>query len=403
MTGKAPAKRKSAKKPSIAPPPREIYLVLPPSFYQNREILRGIYEYALPARNWVFFFASQDAGNIASLRTNKRTAGLIGRLGSPELACAAKKLGIPVINIHGGNPMAGLPIVGPDFHEVGCFAASRLLESGAPNIAFYGIEGDDACAVSLGGFQAEALRCGAHVHTLLIDPGKKDAPPRKKSSQMEWLESLPKPVAVYATQDVFACEIGFLCSQLNLRVPEDVMILGTNNDEIHCLSVQPALSSIRLPWQEIGVRAAKALDEMLHGRSPGTAPLRMGPPDFVPRQSTEIFHCRDAVVSKALDFLRETIIAPLPIEDLARKVGISRRGLEKRFRAVLNRSPLQEYNRLRIELVKKHLREDARTIEEISYVCGFSSPIYLSQFFHREAGMSPGSYRKSFHESRDTR
>lgn len=383
--------------------PREIYLVLPPSHFQNREILRGIYQYALPGHPWVFFFVNQTPESIAALRINKRTAGIIGRLGSTELAAAARALRIPAINIHGGNKMCRLPVVGPDFEEVGSYAAAHLLQTGTPHIAFYGLKDDDACITSLRGFEAAVTAAGTQVHALLLAPWEKDAPPRKKSPQMMWLENLPKPVAVYATQDVFAAEIGFLCSQLNFRVPEEVMILGTSNDEIHCLSVQPALSSIRLPWQEIGAEAARMLDGWLSGRPPGIVPVRLGPPDFVPRQSTEFFRCKDPVVAKALELIRGTILAPLSIEELARKAGVSRRALEKRFRAVLNRSPLQEYNRERVELVKKHLREDARTIEEISYVCGFSSPIYLSQFFHRETGMSPGSYRKSFHESREGR
>lgn len=400
MKSKPRPKKITASKPAE---PLEIYLVLPPGHFQNREILRGIYQYALPGHSWIFFFVNQDPSAIQALKINRRTAGMIGRLGAPELARAARKLKIPAINIHGGNPMEGIPVVGPDFYEVGRYAAARLLESGTPHIAFYGLDGDDACAMSRDGFLCEAKLAGVKVDCLLLAPDKKDAPPRKKSRQMEWIESLPKPVAVYATQDVFAGEIGFICSQLNLRVPEEVMILGTNNDEIHCLSVQPAISSIRLPWQEIGGSAARILDEWISGKAPPRLPVRLGPPDFVPRQSTELFRCRDAVVAKALEVLGASILTPLSIEELARKAGVSRRALEKRFRAVLNRSPLQEYNRQRVELVKKHLREDARTIDEISYVCGFSSPIYLSQFFHRETGMSPGSYRKSFHESREGR
>ncbi len=403
MKSKTPCHRSRSVGDECGSEPREIYLVLPPSLYQNREILRGIYRYALPVHNWLFFFVGQNPDGINALKVNRRTAGLIGRLGSDELARAARRLHIPVINIHGGNPMLDLPVVGPDFREVGQFAARQLLESGTPHVAFYGLHGDDACSMSLCGFDAEAHRAGIKIHTLLLAPEQKDAPPRKKSPQMLWLETLPKPVAIYASQDIFASEIGFLCSQLDLRVPEEVMILGTNNDEIHCLSVQPALSSIRLPWQEVGVRAAALLDDCLQGRPLPRDPVRLGPPDFVPRQSTEILRCRDEVVSRALGLLRESVAAPLPIEELARKVGVSRRGLEKRFRAVLNRSPLQESNRLRVEFVKKHLREDSRTIDQVSDLCGFSSPIYLSQFFHRVVGMSPGAYRKSFHESREGR
>jgi LacI family transcriptional regulator len=383
--------------------PNEIYLVLPPSHYPNREILRGIYSFALPKMHWIFFFINQSVDDIRRARVNRNTAGIIGRLGAPELAKAAASHKVPAINIHGGNPMGGLPLVGPDFFEVGRFAARRLLDSGVPHLGFYGLKNDDACARSLDGFEQEVALAGAKSHPLLLLPGEKFPPRRKKAPQMAWLENLPKPVAIYSTQDVFAAEIAFLCCQIGLRIPEDVVILGTNNDEIHCLSVQPALSSIRLPWQEIGWRAASMLDEIIMGKTIGREPVRLGPPDFVPRQSTEIIRCRDEVVGKALGVIHEHLIEPLTIDDLAMRCGVSRRNLEKRFRAVLDRSPLQEQNRLRVELVKTHLREDGRTIEQVADICGFSSPIYLSQFFHRETGMSPGTYRKSFHESREGR
>jgi len=245
------------------------------------------------------------------------------------------------------------------------------------------------------GFQMTLEQEGHPTHLLEIKPWTMK---HGKHNQVlsEWLGGLPKPVAIYCPDDVFSHALGCFAVQMNLRIPEDIALLGTNNDEVMCLGMQPALSSIRLPWRQIGARAAALLDGMMQGEPPPRTAIRIGPPDLVARQSTSALQCRDTIVAKALQLINENAFAPLGIEELARQTGASRRNLEKRFRAVLNRTPIQEQNRIRLEEVKRLIRHDPRTIEQISEMCGFSSPVYLNQFFHREAGMSPGSYRKAF-------
>lgn len=380
-----------------AGPHKEIYLVLSVSRFDNREVYRGIYSFALPSHHWICFFVEEDASVIRRLAINEQTGGIIGRFGRSDLALAAAGLGIPAVNIHGGATMGGLPMVGPDFYEVGRFAAQKFLESGYPHLGFYGLKNEDFSGSTKRGFVEEIHSAGRAVEICEFTTGRKlEASKRGQSAPRTWLAEVPKPIAIYCPQDAFAHEIGFLCCQLGLRVPQDVAILGTNNDQILCLGTQPALSSIRLPWQEVGFRAAELLHRLMAGGKPPGEPIRVGPPDLVPRQSTEVVHCRDEVVERAIAAIRQKVREPLDIDSLASLCGVSRRGLEKRFRAVLDRSPLQELNRVKVEEIKMLLRRDGRSIEQIADEMGFSSAVYLSQFFSREAGMSPGGYRKTF-------
>lgn len=382
----------------------EVYLVLPPRGFDNREIRRGIYEQALPERHWIFAQIDQSPDAIRRLPVNQHTAGIIGRFGEEELAKAARSLGIPAINIHGGKVMSGLPVVGPDFVEVGCFAGRYLGGLGIPNLAFYGLGKSDFSRAHRTGFVEEVSGQGFSPH--VFEPEAEEKHLEKRSGEnptKKWLCALPKPIAVFCPEDVFAHEIGFMCWQLGLRVPQDVAILGTNNDELFCLGMQPALSSLRLPWQEIGKRAAMLLADMLVGAPAPDDPIRIGPPDLVLRQSSTVIHCHDEMVEKALRYLSGHLHDFPGMETLSRHCGASRRKLEKRFRAVLDRSPLQEFNRIRSEEIKRQLRENPKTIEEIADEMGFSSAIYLSEFFQRETGMRPGAYRKSFRQMVATR
>ncbi len=385
--------------PNLHPagPYREIYLALPPQRFDNREIARGIYRFALPTHHWICFFVNTDPEVIRSLPINERTGGIIGRFGRPELAKAAANLGIPAINVHGGRPMEGLPMVGPSHEETGRFAARQFLDSGYPHLGYYGLKDEDFSEWTKKGFVDELANEGRKVEICEFTSVRKERISKLgEAAPMEWLRRVPKPIAIHCPQDFFGHEIGFLCSQLGFRVPQDVAILGTNNDEILCLATQPALSSIRLPWQEVGFRSAQLLHEIMEGAEPPLAPVFLDSPDLVTRQSTEVIRCRDEVVEKAIREIQSRIKESLDIDSLAAFCGVSRRGLEKRFRAVLDRSPLQELNRVKIEAIKQMLRRDRRSIEQIADELGFSSAVYLSQFFHRETGMTPGTYRKRF-------
>lgn len=388
--------------PGTTPPVRVVHLMIPPQFHNNREIRRGIYQYALPGQNWSFAFVEQSVAAVESLRKNRFCDGLIGRLGTPDLAKAAAKLRVPVVNIHGGTPLAGLTQVGPNSVEIGRFAAKTLLEFSPASFAFYGLAGQAFSTEAMAGYIDGLKAVEREVLIFELDP----AQPQNNTERQKlvrWLHKLPKPAAVYCPDDIFAHSLGSICMQEGLRVPEDVILLGTNDDEIMCLGVQPPLSSIRLPWHRIGAEAARLIDGMMGGKTPPRTPVYLGPPELAARQSTEIFHCRDPLVEEALDHMRTQLEHPIGIEALARKLGCTRRTLEKHFRQALGRTPLQEQNRLRAQEVKRLLRHDPRGIEQIADALGFSSAVYLNEFFHREAGMSPGAYRKAFADYLDPR
>ncbi|MGC9452695.1 MAG: helix-turn-helix domain-containing protein [Oceanipulchritudo sp.] len=376
---------------------REIFLVLPRNLGPNREIMRGIYEFAYPAHRWVMFFVDQTPEAILSLAKKPTAAGVIGQFGRADLAEAALQLRIPVVSVHGGLDIAGLCHVGIDRIRQGAFAAEWFLENGFPHMGFYGLAREPFSEAQFNGYAKRLKKAKKEVLVLnlpsfFVERSRRPDP----HPALEWLAGLPKPVALYCPNDILANELSTFCLQLQLAVPRDVAILGSGNDELLCLGSLPPLSSIRLPHREVGLKAAAMLEDMLQGKRPNPSRILIDQPDVLERQSTLLQHAGDPHVERALQWMREHAAHGINVEGLARAAGLSVRSLETRFQKSLGRSPKQELNRLRLEEVKRLLREHDHTLEQIADKCGFSSGIYLSQFFRRETGTTPGNYRKTF-------
>ena len=163
----------------------------------------------------------------------------------------------------------------------------------------------------------------------------------------QWLKRLPKPVAVLACNDLPACDLAVVCRSLGLRVPDDVALLGVDNDELECRLATPPISSIDIPAQRIGYEAARLLDQLLHGKRPANRSLFLPPIRVVTRQSTDTLATGDHVVRAALSYIREHATSGITVDSVVRQIDASRRELERHFRRVLGRSVLTEIRRVR--------------------------------------------------------
>ena len=380
-------------------PLREIFLILPRNHGPNREVMRGIYEFAYPAHRWVMFFAEQKVEAILSIGNKPNASGVIGQFGRQDLAEAALQLKIPVVSVHGALEKPELPQVGIDRPRQGAYAAEWLLRAGFPHFAFYGLAEAPFSDAQLRGYRGFLKRAGKPVHAFTLKtPLSSWFRPEMEHPALAWLEALPKPAAVYCPNDILANELSSYCLQLRLEVPREVAILGSDDDELLCLGSLPQLSSVRLPYREVGRRAAALLQDLFAGNRPRKGRNLIHQPDMVERQSTLSQHAEDPQVERALQWMREHAAHGINVRSVARTAGLSVRSLEARYQRALGRSPKKELNRLRLEQVKRLLREQDQTLEQMAENCGFTSGVYLSQFFRREAGMTPGHYRKTFRD-----
>ncbi|MFT3787618.1 MAG: substrate-binding domain-containing protein [Tepidisphaeraceae bacterium] len=210
-----------------------------------------------------------------------------------------------------------------------------------------------------------------------------------------WLVSLPKPVVVFCCNDAWAHRTLSAARRSSLHVPDEVAVLGVDDDELLNTVGALPLSSIAIPASKVGFEAARLLEAALNG-TPAPILTTLPPVGVVPRMTTDRTTVDDPVVAEVLRFIKSNVSRPLMVDDVLEHHSISRRSLERRFRAALGRSVASELRRSRVERAKQLLINTTLTIEEIAAASGFTSPTLLGVVFRRIVGLSPSAFRHRF-------
>lgn len=359
----------------------------------------GIYRFARPFRPWDFLNLNLNDYPAARLW---KPHGAIGRAGRADFSQAARALGIPFVNLYGGAPMAGLPQVGTSNEAIGQMAADYLLGLGFSKFGCVGMPNDPASEDRRRSFSTAIEAAGKAVYPMT--PGARYPRIRfdgvmtmkEESTLHRYLAWIPKPAAVFAIDDRHALLVSESCRHLRLRIPDDIAILGVGNDELLCFESYPPISSVRIPLESEGYRAAELLEVLMAGKRPPAKPVLLLPEGIAARQSTDILCVGDARMAAALRYIRTHASEPLDVGSVARACGVNRRQMERQFRITLGRSPLQEIRRTQLEAVKNCLRDSDLTIDAIASRTGFSSRSRLSVEFHKKVGLTPAAFRQQF-------
>jgi LacI family transcriptional regulator len=216
----------------------------------------------------------------------------------------------------------------------------------------------------------------------------------------DWLLAQPKPLAVLACNDSRARECAQICEDLSIHVPSEIAILGVDNDDLFCRLSHPPLSSVMVPWEKIGYRAAELLDRRIEGKSVPRGLSKIPPSGVVERQSTDVIAVADADLRAALHFIRTNSTRPITVEDVAEAVPLSRRDLEQRFRKLLKRSPLEEIRSAHLSRAKMLLATTDMTVDEVALASGFVSVNWFDKVFKQFLNSTPSAYRRQMRNQR---
>jgi LacI family transcriptional regulator len=225
---------------------------------------------------------------------------------------------------------------------------------------------------------------------------------RELDRMVKWLQRLPKPVGIMACDDHRGFQLLDACRREGIPVPEEVAVVGINNDRVLCELAYPPLSSVDPGGIRIGYEAAACLDRMMRGGRPPRKPIHLEPSGLVARQSSDVIAVEDREVAAALRFIRENAGSPITVEDVVRAVMISRSFLERKFQQHLGRTPKAEILRVRMAQAEQLLAESDLPLAEIALRCGFNHENNFSATFLRETGYRPGAYRKRCRLGRET-
>jgi len=383
--------------------PRVILLIETSRAY-GRGLLYGIDKYSRIHGPWVFYrepqFYFKRSGSREMMLSNLRkwnANGIIARVPDIEKTKEIVSLGLPtIVSAHFNNIVATLPNIVTDDKKISQMVVEHLLGRGFKNFAFYGGEETFYCrgrresfykAISQAGFFAQ-LYCG------LKKGGEKSE--NELSALAKWLNNLPKPIGVMACTDDDSQRIAEECKMAGINVPEEVAIIGVDNDAIVCSLSDPPLSSVALNTERAGYEAAEQLDKMMKGEKSAVKKIIVHPSHIVNRQSSDILAIEDKDVAEAVRFIRERSRQPLQVSDVVGDVPLSRRVLEQRFRKVLGRSILDEIKRVRTEQICRILVEANLSVSDIAVTLGYSSVDHIARYFREEMKMSPLAYRKKF-------
>jgi LacI family transcriptional regulator len=209
------------------------------------------------------------------------------------------------------------------------------------------------------------------------------------------LSGLPKPVAVFACYDNRGQQVLEACRRAGLAVPEDVAVLGVDNDEVLCLLSPPPLSSVILNPRRAGWEAAALLALMMGGEKVSDEPLLIPSIGIATRQSSDILAVGDAKLAAALRYIREHACEGIRVSDVLRHCPMARRALEEKFHRFIGRTPRQEILRVRINRVKELLIGTGLPVGEIAERAGFE-PETLSSVFRQVTNLAPSEYRRRY-------
>ncbi len=375
---------------------RKVALLIETSNRYGRDLLYGVRDWMREGERWAIRFTEQ--GRRAPLPTwlkDWQGDGIIARVDSPQIAAALRRTRLPVVDVSAERFSSEFSRVSIDNGAVARLAAEHLEAKGFSDFAYCG----DRRFLWSRQRGVEFRRCLAEKGRRCVDFGE-PAGTAKPGSDAEiraiarWLKGLPKPVGVFACYDGRALQVLEACQLLGLQVPDQVAVLGVDNDELVCELANPPLSSVQPNARRSGYEAAALLARLMGGEKKAVAPThQVQPVRVVERQSTDVVAVADVKVAAALKFIRLHACEGMDVGDVLRAVPMSRTRLEQKFKALLGHSPHRQLVQQRIARVKHLLAESKIAISEVAEQAGFDNASYLSVAFRRETGLSPFAYR----------
>lgn len=409
---------------------RRIALVLPTEYAYAQAVLRGIIN-ATRARNlyaeshprsgrsarrnppWLFRVYRGIYGHsskyLAKWFRDWAPDGIICQIYDDRLAKVYRNTHKPVVELFESRAHSEFHRILPDDIATGAMAARHFIERGFRHFAYFGAPWMIWAREREQGFRAEIERAFAAraasgrsadaSFTFARYEAEANTTPfqgsarRRAAAMGAWLQSLPQPAAIFVANDSWGFELVQAARERGINVPEQVAVLGVDNEELLCEIAHPPLSSIRLGAEQIGHAAVALMERLLSGESVEPVSPRVPPLEVVTRQSTDVLAVEDPDVAAALRYIRHNATHGLSVKQLLDAVSVNRRTLERRFVSLLGHTLLEEIHRVRLDRVKTLLQTDL-PIYDIAARCGFATPEHMATLFLKTVGATPTAYRQ---------
>lgn len=362
-------------------------------------LLRGIAKYQQLYGQWSVFIDDESGAECRSERLwDQNWDGVISAHSTPILVRSCLERNVPLVDLTDGRPFAGTVQVRPANLAVGHMGAEDLAERGYRHFGFCGFSNELWSVERREGF-VEALALLGLGCTVLECESPRRYSPDWAASQLAlitaWLKRQPAPLALMACHDLLAVQVLEAARACERSVPEEVAVLGVNDDRACCEMAQPFLSSVALDFCQAGYLAAESLAGLMQGEPVLCSRRYVEPLGVVTRQSTDMLAFGDRRVSAALRFIRDNACRGLTVEEVVRRVAVPRHHLERGMRLHIGRSPQAEIRRVQVAEIKRLLQQTDKPLKDIAECTGFEYVEYMCVLFKRLVGETPGRFRKN--------
>jgi LacI family transcriptional regulator len=382
-----------------------VALLLETSTEYGRGLLRGIVKYARLHGPWSVYMSPGHLEQVLPKAKSWGGTGMIARIRSPKMEKQIRATGLPVVasslqELASNQPGEGFCEIRTDSRGIARMAARHLLEGNLRNFAFCGFHECRWSALRERAFGERLAEDGytCQMHRLQVanwvqEPDWIQTWEHEEPILGGWLKSLPKPVGVMACNDACGRLVLQACGAAGLRVPDDVAVVGVDNDELLCELSDPPLSSVALNLEPAGYEAARLLDALMSGQSVPEHIVLVEPTFVVTRRSSEVIAQDDPSVVAALRFIKDHAGQAIGVPDVVNELQVSRRTLERRFARALGRSILSEITRCRLDRAKRLLLETDLPVQRVASGSGFGSVKTFNRAFRQALSQTATVFR----------
>ena len=377
----------------------KVALLLESSRAAGRALLKGVADYVHHHGDWSFYWEPGGLERAWPKLKSLDLQGIILRdVGKLEEVLA---FGVPAVVVgHSRAEVPGLVNVVTDSATIGRLGAEHLLGCGFEHFAYCGTRSAPGEHTSWSTLREESFcqrldEAGRLCHTYATASAGQRSWHQERHAMIRWLRSLARPCGLMACNDDVGKEVIEACKLGGLAVPDDLAVIGADNDELVCGLSDPPMSSVAINFERAGYEAAGVLDRLMGGAKRVPSRIIVRASYVVPRRSTDILAVEDASLARALRFIRDHARQHISVNAAAGAAGLSRRALEKRFRTLLNHSALDEIQRVRTDQIARLLVETELPVATMAEVLGFGDAQHVARYFRAVKGQTPLAYRKT--------
>lgn len=379
---------------------RRVALILDTARPYQRKIIRGVAAYARQSGAWSLYAEEDPLDKLPDLQA-WHGQGIITTFSERRYAETVRGLDIPVVGIEGGycwyEPECGIPHFSSDNEAVARMAAEHLLEQGYPRLAYCGLPRNRYNVWSeqrARAFKQRARQAGVPCSSYVGRHLSTRKWPELQAGLRRWLRSLKKPVGIMAGNDARARHVLEACRTIGVRVPEDVAVIGVDNDELMCELTDPPLSSVEQGTRSVGFQAAELLDRLMSGKKIDRTAMCVPPERVVSRRSTDYLAVGDPDVAAAVRYIRQHACERIGVADVLKVIAVSRSTLEARFREIMHKTIHDEIQQTMLTRAQQLIIEGRLTLKQVAKKAGFAHAQHLNNVFRQRLGQTPGEFQR---------